>query len=77
MSVHSVNSASDNEKKDLQMSTITASSGGPHLNEKHHDRVLALEQVDIAAELDSEKPLDPAEALRLRCVPSVSNTATP
>jgi MFS family permease len=48
----------DSEKKDLQMS--------PHLTEKHHDRVLALDQVDVAAELDSEKPLDPAEALRLR-----------
>jgi hypothetical protein len=74
MSVHSLNSGTDNEKTDLHKSTVTTSTGGPQPNEKHHGRVLALDQVDVAAELDSEKPLDPAEALRLRCVHIASSS---
>jgi len=33
----------------------------------HPARIVKLQDVDVAAELDSDKPLDPEVAARLRC----------
>lgn len=48
----------------MDSGSVTTSEKKGSVNHTHH--VLNLHDVDVAATLDSEKPLDPEVALRLR-----------